>query len=899
MTRVCAFSGEIYRFSDTLKFIVLKKKVTALSIPQNRQTLARAKAGERDRESENGMVNVDEENLTTASVTIIEDAAAAAATIFTKDDVGGEVVGRPRDEREKQMRERLKVQAYLGEQYFLAEHNRRKDKKKYKDDNNYIADWFSTEDETFVVATRASNPKFPASAFSQFSENENIVQNTRRTTTTTTTTTTKTNKQVYFSPPQNLEDIQGTLPSQSGIASHMVCRCDEASQYVTINPDARGKWEGEGGRKQYAQRCPVHFPFAWTWKVDVNTGPMKGEAWMSAARMRDQRAKEVTWEVRELERRRLALKSIYDEENKHHPMNYEMQTEKKRDEKEHSEDAPDKWKDEKNVDRERTSVSNSTTSTTNMFARVVDVLESIGHNVFGEDDDEEYNGEDDDDEVRRRRQNDQTIVRDVRNAREFAQFIRDEGALKYLSSSSASSSPRKISAKVIKNPNGIADRATKERLLDASKNSVQFSRLEGEPGYVVYETNFNYYVVTHDASLSNWIYAKLDRTSSRMRIEEGRRKRTETEMNAFLQEVKKNEGAVVKLSAGAGLVVFIEFAGQEEGLTIDPVEVEDVLRNPEGTILRDELKFREKMRRMQEFNLNYLHIERVYPDKWGANGAQFGVKKDCVVFSGADCVRVPSKANAERAALMNMHRTVEAAAFAEESRLKAKDREEAFKARLLINGGEVLNRGSGSGSNQKWVYRNGRKLKKIANAKPKPPPLYGNKDFRGNGLIVDSKSPSSSNSVTNKLLGSLEQSLFGKRVADKLFEDDDELSSWEGTPVGVRILPDFVAHSYIKPGDVRNVKRLNMQIYRTKLLSETESIANFFVPLLETVLNAVSPRFLKRDALDDDDDYVDEDKIDIVQKYLYSDSRIPLGTRLVKLRFRCYSRHEGEPRRVQ
>jgi len=83
-------------------------------------------------------------------------------------------------------------------------------------------------------------------------------------------------------------------------------------------------------------------------------------------------------------------------------------------------------------------------------------------------------------------------------------------------------------------------------------------------------------------------------------------------------------------------------------------------------------------------------------------------------------------------------------------------------------------------------------------------------------------------------------------------------------------------------------------------LSETESIANFFVPLLETVLNAVSPRFLKRDALDDDDDdYVDEDKIDIVQKYLYSDLRIPLGTRLVKLRFRSYSRHEGEPRRVQ
>ena len=33
---------------------------------------------------------------------------------------------------------------------------------------------------------------------------------------------------------------------------------------------------------------------------DVNTGPMKGETWMSAARMRDQRAKEVEWETLEL-----------------------------------------------------------------------------------------------------------------------------------------------------------------------------------------------------------------------------------------------------------------------------------------------------------------------------------------------------------------------------------------------------------------------------------------------------------------------------------------------------------------------------------------------------------------------------------------------------------------------
>jgi hypothetical protein len=212
------------------------------------------------------------------------------------------------------------------------------------------------------------------------------------------------------------------------------------------------------------------------------------------------------------------------------------------------------------------------------------------------------------------------------------------------------------------------------------------------------------------------------------------------------------------------------------------------------------------------------------------------------------------------------------------------------------------------------VYKNGRKLKKIANAKPKPPPSYGNKDFRGNGPVVDSKSSSSKNSVTNTLIGSLEQSLFGKQIADELLEEDDELSFWEGTPVGVRILPDFVAHSYIKPGDVRKVKRLNMQIYRTKLLSETESIANFFVPLLETVLKAVSPRFLKmnnnndeyvkKDANADENtaeavEYLDEDEIDIVQKYLYSDSRIPLGTRLVKLRFRSYSRHESDPVRVQ
>ena len=45
-------------------------------------------------------------------------------------------------------------------------------------------------------------------------------------------------------------------------------------------------------------------------------------------------------------------------------------------------------------------------------------------------------------------------------------------------------------------------------------------------------------------------------------------------MNAFLREVKRNEGTVMKVSAG-GLVVFIEFTEQEEGLTVDSVEVEN------------------------------------------------------------------------------------------------------------------------------------------------------------------------------------------------------------------------------------------------------------------------------------------------------------------------------------
>ena len=841
------------------------------------------------------MVKVDEENLVTP-------------------------VGDGRNSAQK-MRDRLKAQAYLGEQNFLAENRRREERKKTKEKNDYPDDnWFSTEDETFVVATKRSNPQFPSSTFSQFSENENVVRNARRRrqqqqqqhkrpekffSQQYNNTNSKTiNKQVYFSPPQDLEDIQGTLAGQNGIASHMVCQCDEASQYLTINPDTCGNWEGEGGRKQYAQRCPVHFPFAWTWKRDVNTGPMKGETWMSAARMRDQRAKEVEWETLELERRRLALKSIYDRENKHHPLNYELQSDTNKTGR-----SEGVYENERTKNQMQQGKSTASTSPITMFTRVVNTLESIGHNIFGEDDDEYY---DNDEETRRQRRNDEMVVRDVQNAREFAQFIRDEGALKYLSSSSSSSLREKISEKVNKNPNGIVDRSTKEWLLSTSKASVKFSQLHDEPGYVVYETNFNYYVVTHDESLSNWIYAKLDRTSSRMRIEEGGRKRTEAEMNAFLREVKRNEGTVMKVSAGIGLVVFIEFTEQEEGLTVDSVEVENALKNPEGVILRDELKFRENMRREQEFNLNYLHIERVNLNKWGANGAQFGVKKDYVVFSGADSVRVPSKSNAERAALMNMHRTTEAADFAEKSRLKAKDREEAFKARLLLNGGEVIDRHSGGGSNQKWVYKYGRRLKKIENAKPKPPPSYGNKDFRSNGPVADSKSSPFNIGDTRRLLGSLEQSLFGKQIVDELLEEDNKLSFWEGTPVGIRILPDFTAHSYIKPGDVRKVKRMNMQIYRTKLLSETESVANFFVPLLETALKAISPQFLKmnnnsdeyerKDNVTDDndgDECLDKDGIDIVQKYLYSDSRIPLGTRLVKLRFRSYSRHEGEPRRVQ
>ena len=132
-------------------------------------------------------------------------------------------------------------------------------------------------------------------------------------------------------------------------------------------------------------------PFAWTWKGDVNTGPMKGEAWMSAARMRDQRAKEVAWEARELERRRLALRSIYDRENKHHPMNYELKTETNEG---YGEEDFEKWKDKKHMQREKPT----------MFTRVVGHVGINRSQSFGDDDDDEYY-DDDDDEGRTRRRN--------------------------------------------------------------------------------------------------------------------------------------------------------------------------------------------------------------------------------------------------------------------------------------------------------------------------------------------------------------------------------------------------------------------------------------------------------------------------------------------------------------
>ena len=153
------------------------------------------------------MVKVDEENLVTP-------------------------VGDGRNSAQK-MRDRLKAQAYLGEQNFLAENRRREERKKTKEKNDYPDDnWFSTEDETFVVATKQSNPQFPSSTFSQFSENENVVRNARRrrqqqqqqqqqqqrpenffSQQYNNTNSKTTNKQVYFSPPQVLEDGQtpGTI----------------------------------------------------------------------------------------------------------------------------------------------------------------------------------------------------------------------------------------------------------------------------------------------------------------------------------------------------------------------------------------------------------------------------------------------------------------------------------------------------------------------------------------------------------------------------------------------------------------------------------------------------------------------------------------------------------------
>ena len=104
------------------------------------------------------------------------------------------------------------------------------------------------------------------------------------------------------------------------------------------------------------------------------------------------------------------------------------------------------------------------------------------------------------------------------------------------------------------------------------------------------------------------------------------------------------------------------------------------------------------------------------------------------------------------------------------------------------------------------------------------------------GVMVPLSTHSSSSNTgdTRRLLGSLEQSLLGKRIVNELLEEDNQLSFWEG--IGrYSDLPDFTAHSYIKPGDVRKVKRMNMQIYRMKLLSETESVANFFVPLRDGV----------------------------------------------------------------
>ena len=764
-------------------------------------------------------------------------------------------------------------------------------------------------DDSFVVATRISNPEFPKSSFASFSENENVVARRRRQQEQEQEQLRRRQKNMYYIEteptrekrresfePQHLEDIQGTLPSQNGIAPHMVCRCDEASQYVIIKPDEKGKWEGEGGMKQYATRCPVHFPFAWTWKGDVHTGPLKGEAWMSAARLRDQRAKVVEFETKELERRRLKLRNIYDEENKHHPMSYTNSS------KSSSNNNDDFANEGKVVVAEVEGGKNSLEVVeASMFSKVVNALESFGHNLFGDVDDDLKDDEDAGRYDFKKNNKNAMIVEDVKYKKEFAQFARDERALNFLDRSSTK-----------KNPSGVG---SSKEWVGKSQDSVKFAYTEGEPGYVVYETNFNYYIITHDASLSNWIYAKLDRTNSQMKVQEGGRKMTEFQINAFMKDVIKTEGNMKKLSSGAGLVIFIEFAEQDDGLTVDSIEVESEMTNPEHIIFRDEMKFRDKMRRSREFNLNYLHIERVYPDTWGANGAQFGVKNDYVVFSGVDCVRIPSKENAENAALVNMHRTSDASDFAEDARLKAKDREDSFKSRLVLTGGEIIERKSGSGSNQKWIFKGGRRLRKIANSKPLPPPSYANKEFRsGDGsVLLNSKKPDPPPSESIEIfLGSLEQSLFGKEIVNELvvISDDDgdsilpssSLVEWEGAPIGCRILPDFAAHSYIRPGHVRRLKRMNLQIYRTKLLSETESIANFFVPLLETILKVAYNDPLVVDEVGEGQQQQQRQQhqhTDFIQKLLYSsDSRIPPGTRLVKLRFRNYSRHQGQPRRV-
>ena len=63
------------------------------------------------------MVNLDEENLATTST---DDNGTPATTTTTTTMMTRKEEEGSRDQREKQMRERLKAQAYLGEQYFLS-----------------------------------------------------------------------------------------------------------------------------------------------------------------------------------------------------------------------------------------------------------------------------------------------------------------------------------------------------------------------------------------------------------------------------------------------------------------------------------------------------------------------------------------------------------------------------------------------------------------------------------------------------------------------------------------------------------------------------------------------------------------------------------------------------------